>query len=194
MPRPKKITTDLVNQKTEVEPITEAAPFMRNEAPKLVNKFAKEAAAPAHVDDINVAKTRAPRAKKEPAYKLPKKLAVCVDDLVVTRDARLALQKEIDNLQKIETQLKDHLINNLSKEDATGIAGKLARVTIVTKVVPQVNSEDWDTFYAYVGKTKSWDMLQKRLSDTAIKARWDAKKEVPGVSRFTAVTVSINKV
>jgi len=36
--------------------------------------------------------------------------------------------------------------------------------------------------------------MQKRLIDGAIKERWEAGKEVPGVGHFNAVSVSINKV
>ena len=90
-----------------------------------------------------------------------------------------------------EKALKEHIINNLPKSDS-GAAGKVARVSVVTKDVPQV--KDWDAFYKYVSRTKSFDLLQRRLSDAAIKERWENKKQVPGVEAFTVVSVSLNKV
>ena len=63
---------------------------------------------------------------------------------------------------------------------------------IVTKQVPKV--KDWDEFYKYVKKTGSFDLMQKRLTDAAIKERWENGKEVPGVEHFNVVSVSINKV
>lgn len=128
----------------------------------------------------------------EVKYKFPKAMGACADRLYELRNKRLAMQKEVDAVAAEESALKEHIINTLPKSEASGVAGKLARVTVVTKQVPQV--EDYDKFYAYVKKTNSFDLLQKRLADSAIKERWEAGKEVPGVKAFNAVSVSINKV
>ncbi len=61
----------------------------------------------------------------------------------------------------------------------------------MTKQVPQV--KDWDKFYAFVKKTGQFDLVQRRLADTAIRERWDNGKEVPGVEAFGAVSVSLNR-
>jgi hypothetical protein len=63
---------------------------------------------------------------------------------------------------------------------------------VVTKTIPRV--ADWDKLYAFVKKTGSFDLLQRRLTDSAIQERWEAGKSVPGVETFNAVSVSINKV
>lgn len=131
-------------------------------------------------------------ADEKPKFKMPKTLALCADELYKTHELRLTAQKAVDALQAKESAIKEHLINNLPKSDASGVAGKLARVTIVTKVIAQV--KDWDVFFKYVKKTGAFDLMQRRLTDTAIKERWDNGKEVPGVEPFNAVTVSINKV
>jgi len=128
----------------------------------------------------------------EVKYKFPKALGACADKLFELRNKRLAEQKKVDEIAAEETALKNHIIENLPKSEASGVAGKLARVTVVTKQVPQV--KDWDAFYKYVKKTGSFDLMQKRLTDAAIKERWEAGKEIPGVEHFNAVSVSINKV
>lgn len=125
-------------------------------------------------------------------YKFPKALGACADKLYQLREARLAKQKETDAIEAEEKALKEHLINNLPKSDASGVAGKVARVTVVTKPTPQV--KDWDAFYKYVKKSGEFELMQRRLSDTAIRERWDAGKKVPGVESFNVTTVSINKV
>jgi hypothetical protein len=124
--------------------------------------------------------------------KLPKSLAACVDLLYQTRQERLESQRIIEDLHNLETQLKDHIIDKLPKSDATGIAGKLARATIVVKAKPTV--ENWDEFYAHVKKTGQFDLLQRRLSESAVVERWEDKKAVPGVGKFNVVSVSVNKV
>lgn len=128
----------------------------------------------------------------EVKYKFPKALGACADKLFELRNKRLAEQKKVDEIAAEETALKNHIIENLPKSEASGVAGKLARVTVVAKQIPQV--KDWDAFYKYVKKTGSFDLMQKRLTDAAIKERWEAGKEVPGVEHFNAVSVSINKV
>lgn len=130
-------------------------------------------------------------ATKEAPFKIPKTLGACADLLFETRAKRLALQKDVDKLQEQESAVREHIINTLPKSEASGVAGKLCRVTVTTKVVPQV--KDWDLFYKYVQKTKQFDLLQRRLADTAIKERWEAGKKVDGVEAFTAVTLSVNK-
>jgi len=125
-------------------------------------------------------------------YKFPKALGACADKLFELRNKRLAEQKKVDEIAAEESALKNHIIENLPKSEASGVAGKLARVTVVTKQIPQV--KDWDAFYKYIKKTGSFDLMQKRLTDAAIKERWEAGKEVPGVEHFNAVSVSINKV
>lgn len=131
-------------------------------------------------------------AKKTPAFKIPKTIGATADALFTTREARLAMQKEVDALQAQETALREHIINTLPKSESTGAAGKLARVTVVTDQVPQV--EDWDALYRYIGRTKSWELLNRALGKAAAKERFDAGKKIPGVKMMPIVKVSINKV
>lgn len=128
----------------------------------------------------------------KPKFKFPKAMGACADRLYELRNKRLEEQKVVDAIEAEEKALKEHIIQNLPKSEASGVAGKLARVTVVTKEVPQV--EDWDTFYKYVKKTGQFDLMQRRLTDAAIKERWENGKEIPGVKHFQAVSVSINKV
>lgn len=125
-------------------------------------------------------------------FKFPKSIGVCADKLYEIRQKRLAMQKEVDAVEAEEKALKEHIINTLPKSEATGASGKLARVTVITKEVPQV--EDWETFYKHIKKSGQFELLGKRLSDAAIKERWEAGKEVPGITHFKAVTLSLNKV
>ena len=128
----------------------------------------------------------------KPKFKMPKALGACADRLFQVREQRLAIQKQVEQLAAEESAIKEHIINTLPKSEASGVAGRVARVSVVTKVVPQV--KDWEAFHKYVKRTGSFELMQRRLADAAIKERWDAGKEVPGVEHFNAVTVSINKV
>ena len=126
----------------------------------------------------------------EPKHVLPASDAAKADLLYKTRQKRLEVQKKVDELQRLETALKEHFINSLPK-DTSGVAGRVARVQTSPKDVPRV--ADWDKFYAFVKRKGAFYMLQRRLSEPAIKEVWDAKKEVPGVDRFKTVSVSCTK-
>lgn len=124
--------------------------------------------------------------------KLPKSIGACADRIYELRLQRLAAQKLVDAMEAEEKALKEHVIATLPKSETTGVAGKLARVTVITKEVPQV--KDWDAFWAKFDKKKDTDLIGRSLSKAAVEARWEAGKKVAGVEAFTVVTLSINKV
>lgn len=122
---------------------------------------------------------------------MPKKLAEVADVYYTAREKRQEMARELKKLEEIEGCYRDHLIENLPKSSATGVTGKLANATVVTKVKPQV--ADWGAFYKYVVKNNAFDLLQKRLSEKAVEDRWEEGEAVPGVSKFNAVGVSLTK-
>lgn len=125
-------------------------------------------------------------------FKIPKSLAACSDLLYSIRDKRLELEREVNKLKANETALKDHFINALPKDDATGIRGKLAQVIIQTTDEP--TAEDWSKITRHITKTGSFDLLQRRLNNAAIKERWANGKKVPGIGSFKVVSVSCTKI
>ena len=133
-----------------------------------------------------------PKPKKTATIKFPKTMAACADLLFEVKQARLAADKVAAELKSKESQIIEHIINNLPKSEATGVAGKLARATIVVKTIPVV--KDWDKFYAYVKKNSAFELLQRRLSESAVEERWEQKKTVPGVETFKRSTVSLTRV
>lgn len=137
--------------------------------------------------------TKTPAEAETPKIKLPPKLPAVADLLYNTRQERYALDKKIKALKQIEAACEDKLINTLPKDDATGVAGMMARATIEVDAVPIITDEK--KLMAYINKTGETDLLQKpKLSSAAVKLRWDRKKAVPGVGVFNAVKVHLNKV
>lgn len=123
----------------------------------------------------------------------PKSMGACADLLADTREKRLAADKVAEALKAEENRLKEHIINSLDKS-STGAAGKHHMVRVIIKQKPQVR--EWDKFYAYVHKNKAFDLLQRRLSETAIIDRMmEARgKKLPGIEMFNTVDVSLTKV
>lgn len=123
---------------------------------------------------------------------MPRSMGLSADLYAEVRELRLAMQKHVDKMKERETEIREYLIDNISKSDDTGAAGKKYRAQIVRKIVPQV--ADWAKVWAFVQKTGRFDILQKRVSDTAVKDMWEDGKAIPGVEKFHAVEVSITKI
>ncbi len=129
----------------------------------------------------------------DPTIKIPASLAACADRLYkIKTELKPKAQAAVDQLDAERIAIEAHLINELPKDDATGITGKRARVTIVVKDVPQL--VDFEKLKAWIKRTGSWDVLTRRLSSKAIEDTWDEGKNVPGVDKFLKATVSLNKV
>lgn len=125
-------------------------------------------------------------------FKLPKTLAECADALYRVRQERLVFAKQLETYKAMEGALREHLIDNLPKGKASGIAGKVARASIEVKPIPVV--EDWAKTWAYIVRTKSYDLVQRRINEDAVKQRWENKVAIPGIGRFNDKRVSLEKI
>lgn len=128
---------------------------------------------------------------KDVKYKFPKSMGLCADRYYELRQERLAAQKVVDKIEAEEKAFKQYIIDNLPKSEASGIAGKLCRVSVSVKDIPQIENDE--EFFKYIKKTGRFDLMQRRLSDASIKEIWESGKEVPGIKHFGAVTLSVNK-
>lgn len=129
---------------------------------------------------------------RDGTFAFPDSPGVRADLLYVLREKRLALQRQCEMFDKAESALEQFFIDTLPVSDATGLLGKRAKVQVNSKTVPTV--EDWPKFYAHVAKTKSFELLQRRLNESAVKERWEDKKAIPGVGTFIAKKVSCTKI
>jgi hypothetical protein len=82
------------------------------------------------------------------------------------RQLRLSMEKEVEQVKKRETELREYIIANLSKSDDTGAAGLRYRAQIVSKDVPR--AMDWSKVHAFIQKSGRFDLLQKRLGEKAV--------------------------
>lgn len=135
-------------------------------------------------------------AKKDP-IKLPKTLAACADLYYQKREERLLADKAAAALKSQETFLAEHLIKNLPKSEATGVAGKVARVFVENKddYRPK-NAESWKAIWEYIFKNKakgSAALLQRRLSPDAVKEIMESGKPIPGVEKFSYPVLRYSK-
>jgi len=140
----------------------------------------------------------------KPMFKAPKTLAAAADKVYELREERLGFSRQADAIKAEEGFLREHLIENIPKGDATGVVGKVVRVVIKTDVVPV--ADDWSKIYAHIvedylahkkKKTGQHDgafaLLNKALNSASVKEQWEAGKAVPGVGKFNSKSLSINK-
>lgn len=125
--------------------------------------------------------------------KFPKSLGEAADLLYDLQQKRLEKSREVKELEERETALEDHILNNMLPASKLGGAkGKFGQVSIKEQVYAEV--EDWDKFYSYIAKKKSWELLQKRPGITSLREIWDSGKSVPGVLRKTKDKLHVTKV
>src|SRR5574343_379120 len=122
---------------------------------------------------------------------MPKTIGATIDLLYELREQRQALTKQIEALKEKEASLEDHLMTNFDRSGLDGAKGKLATASLKRSTVADVT--DWDKLWAYIGKNKAYELVQKRASITALRERWDAGKEVPGVAPKEITTLSLVK-
>lgn len=130
-------------------------------------------------------------AKRSTKRTIPKNLADAADLFAATKEQRLAEQKKVDELEKFEKELKEHLINSIPKSKLGGVAGKHVRVEVYKEDIPTI--VDKKKFLAAIKKSGEFDLISCALNTKAARERWDAKKTIPGVGKFTAVKLSVHK-
>lgn len=112
-----------------------------------------------------------------------------------------ALFKLREKLRSIQAQEKDQmdlisaaevvLMETMKAEGVDKSTGKLATVSISSTIA--ANVVDWDTFWAFVYKNKFGHLLQKRVSDPAVRELFETKGKVPGVEPYTKEKLNLRK-
>lgn len=128
--------------------------------------------------------------------KLPKSMGACADLLYDVKQARLAADKYALEIKAAEIAITNHIIDNLDKNSA-GAAGKRYLAMVKRERKWKVNPEQWERFHAWIAKKGRFDLLQKRLSDDAIREVMTTepkKNQPPGVEPLDVVKVSLTKV
>lgn len=123
---------------------------------------------------------------------VPKTLGRCADEYHEVRELRLAMQKEVDAVKARESEIYNHLVDNLSASDDTGAAGLKYRAQIATSEEPTV--QDWEELYDYIHENDRFDLLSKSLAKKAVKEMQERDENVPGVGKITVKKVSITKI
>jgi len=104
---------------------------------------------------------------------------------------RQAMTKEVNLLEKEEKRLAELILPNVPQIGEVVLGGATFRRKI--KVKPMVG--DWAAFYEYIRSNNAFDLLHRRITDTAVKLRWDDGIQIPGVESTTdeSLEVTLNE-
>jgi len=122
-------------------------------------------------------------------------------DAVIKKYMKLRSQKEaveaeikerVDQIKADMAKLEAFL---QAKMDADGLTSfKSEHGTAFLTTTDFANVEDWDAVLRFIREEDAFDMLEKRVSKTAVRGYIDANKEVPpGVKYGTKLGVNIRK-
>jgi hypothetical protein len=125
--------------------------------------------------------------------KFPATIGACVDALYKTRQRRLALKKEMDEVGSFESALREHVLKKFGKAKLKGAKGNIASASLAENTVADV--KDWDLMFAWVVKHRAWDMLTHKLNDRAYRERLDAKipMDPKMIEPFIVTSLHVNK-
>ena len=125
---------------------------------------------------------------------------VNVDDVIATymklRDQKAAIEGEVKEkvstikakMEKLESWIKE-------KADAEGVTSfKTKHGTAFLTTTDYANVADWDAVFNFIQENQAFDMLEKRVSKTAVRGYIDQTKAVPpGINYGTKLEVNVRK-
>lgn len=120
-----------------------------------------------------------------------KSVGALIDELYVLRADRLELSKKVDALKTQEAHLRAKIIAQLRDVDLASGSGQIATGSITTS--KEARMLDWNEFWQWAIEHDARDVIQKRVSITAIRERWEAGVEVPGLEAVEVADLSLTK-
>lgn len=112
-----------------------------------------------------------------------------IDKLFELREQRREIAKQ-DAVLKAEFEaIELDLIGQLQAQGMETGKSKIASATISESLVPVV--DDWGAFYEYIISSNQPYLLERRPSVTAFRDLKQAGEDVPGVSGFNKISLSL---
>lgn len=118
-------------------------------------------------------------------------LSYRIDQLMVLRQDRLALQRKVDKMKADEDGTLSALASEMETFNLDECNGALGSIKFKPTEDAEVTS--YPDFYEYIRETGSFDLLQRRVSLTGVRERWQEGNEVPGVARVLGMKAVLGK-
>jgi prophage tail gpP-like protein len=112
------------------------------------------------------------------------------------REKKKAIEAKADeevNAIKVKMEKFETWIREKANEDGV-TSFKTRSGTAFLTTTDYANVADWDAVLNFIKTNQAFDMLERRISKTAVRSYIDAHKEVPaGVDYGTRLTVNVRK-
>jgi len=112
------------------------------------------------------------------------------------REEKTAVEAEIkERVDKIKADMAKLEAFLKAKMDADGLTSfKSEHGTAFLTTTDFANVEDWDAVLRFIREEDAFDMLEKRVSKTAVRGYIEANKEVPpGIKYGTKLDINVRK-
>ena len=102
------------------------------------------------------------------------------------------IKEELDKIKADMTKLEAFLKAKLDADGLTSFKTEYGTAFLTT--TDFANVDDWDAVLRFIREEEAYDMLEKRVSKTAVRGYIEANKEVPpGIKYGTKLGVNIRK-
>jgi hypothetical protein len=112
-------------------------------------------------------------------------------NFIAARAERLRIEKLVEEMKAREETLKDAIVSKMREQGMTAIGTDNGLVKMNELIEPVAT--DWQMVWDHVQKTGHFDLLHRRLANTAVKARWESGEEIPGVTSTTVFKLTVSK-
>lgn len=119
-----------------------------------------------------------------------------VDGYIQLRDKKAQLkakhEAELAPINAMMDKIETHLLAQMQEQGVTSYKTELG--TAYTSTTTKANVADWDGLLSFVREHGLWQMLERRVSKTAVDEYVAAHQDLPpGVNYSTAVAVNIRR-
>ena len=105
------------------------------------------------------------------------------------RAERLALQAKVNIMEQDEKDLLYSITKEMHDNDSLTMEQEGFRALRTVKIAANVTN--WPALLNYIKETGSVDLLQKRVTESAVKLRWADGKVLPGVDKTSKDSIDV---
>ena len=121
-----------------------------------------------------------------------KPLGTLIDELNKIREKKRALEEQVKVQEAAYKELEEILLGRLAAEGMDKATGKTATISVSTSTSFSINPVDDAKFFAWMARTKNFQIMQRRISDPAAREILELKKgAIPGLDSFPKTRLNL---
>lgn len=123
-----------------------------------------------------------------------KSLGEMVDEMQALRAKKRALEQQVKAIEEEYDQVEVALLASMDKQGLEKLSGRLATATVSESDKPRIIDDT--KFFAFLTKTKSYFLFERRISSAAFRDTVAARsgKPIPGIESFTKRSISLRDI